>query len=378
MNMHVLSLAVTAEQIEIVTDTKRLAEIGPAWDALWRRADGLVFQSHGWVSAWWRTLPDQAGRALRIGLVWQGTQLLAVMALSIHHRRGARFLEWVANSYSDYEDVLAAPECSAQAIDALWQNVTSLGGFDIALINRMQPDARMRQVDTSGATRLLPNHRAELSHRVRNNSGTGQAWFDSQSKKARQNYRRGYKALAEAGTVQFRLLGAEEPLEPVLERLALLKRQWLVARGHTSPLFKEDAETLLALTEVLADLGVLRIFVLELDGVIVAVSLNFVQRNTMMAFVTTYDPQYERASPGMLLINDYIMWSFDEGLHVVDFLCGAEAFKLRFATETVQLSTFLGAGSLRGNAAIAADRLKHQYVGWRARNAAPVAASGEH
>jgi CelD/BcsL family acetyltransferase involved in cellulose biosynthesis len=120
-------------------------------------------------------------------------------------------------------------------------------------------------------------------------------------------------------------------------------------------------------------LGVLRIFVLELDGVVVAVSINFVQRNSMMAFVTTYDPQYERASPGMLLINDYIMWSFDQGLAMVDFLCGAEAFKLRFATQTVRLATLVGAGSLRGRVGLAMDDAKHQYLGWRARRTAPAA-----
>ncbi|RYG23518.1 MAG: GNAT family N-acetyltransferase, partial [Burkholderiales bacterium] len=209
--------------------------------------------------------------------------------------------------------------------------------------------------------------------RVTGPFANGQAWFDSQSKKARQNYRRGYKTFGENGPVGFRLLGDDEPRKPVLERLAMLKRKWLVARGHTSSLFNEDSQILSALTGVLAQAGVLRIFVLELDGLIVAVSLNFVQRNAMMAFVTTYDPQYERASPGMLLINDYIMWSFDQGLDMVDFLCGAEAFKLRFATETVQLATLVGSGSLRGSAALALDRVKHEYAGWRARKTAPPA-----
>ncbi|WEZ85868.1 hypothetical protein P6U16_23010 (plasmid) [Rhizobium sp. 32-5/1] len=49
----------------------------------------------------------------------------------------------------------------------------------------------------------------------------------SHPKKARQNYRRGLKMLEEAGTVQFRLLAPDEPLGPVLDRLAVLKRKWL-------------------------------------------------------------------------------------------------------------------------------------------------------
>jgi CelD/BcsL family acetyltransferase involved in cellulose biosynthesis len=378
MNMHVDTASVRAEQIEIVTDEARLAEIGPAWDQLWSRADGLVFQSHGWISAWWRTVPDRDRRALRIGLVWNGERLEAVMALSVHQRRGARFLEWAANSYSDYEDALVAPDCPSSAVARLWSAVTAMGGFDIALINRLQPGAQMLALQVGAVgTRLGPNYRTEVSHRVGSEGNSGLAWFDGQSKKTRQNYRRGYKAMAEFGVVKFRLLEPDEPLEPVLDRLAMLKRKWLVARGHTSALFNEDSETLRALTAVLARLGVLRVFVLELDGLMVAVSLNFVQRNTMMAFVTTYDPDYERASPGMLLINDYIMWSFDQGLGMVDFLCGAEAFKLRFATTTVVLSTLVGARSWRGRAGLVLDDLKHRRQLRRERNTVPGSGSVE-
>jgi CelD/BcsL family acetyltransferase involved in cellulose biosynthesis len=181
--------------------------------------------------------------------------------------------------------------------------------------------------------------------------------------------------MSEKGTLRFRLLDANEPLEPVLERLAGLKRQWLASRGHSSELFAEDTRTLNGLVTVLRDKGILRLFVLELDGLVVAVSVNFVQRNTLMAFVTTYDPAFERASPGTLLINDYIMWAFDHGLGTVDFLCGAEAFKLRFATETRTLFSLVGAGSLRGEVALAADYAMHGIARWRKLRGKPAKAS---
>ena len=106
----------------------------------------------------------------------------------------------------------------------------------------------------------------------------------------------------------------------------------------------------------LRELGVLRLFVLECDEAIVAVSINLIQRNRMMAFVTTYDPDFERASPGMLLMCDYIRWSIDHGLEEVDFLCGGEDFKRRFATRSLILSSRAGARTPLGHLALAADR----------------------
>jgi CelD/BcsL family acetyltransferase involved in cellulose biosynthesis len=370
MNMHAATGLVRAEKIEIVRDDARLRQIAPAWDALWERADGLVFQSHGWIWAWWEHVGDPDRRKLRIGLVWNGDRLEAVMPLTIHHRRGLRFLEWAANSYSDYEDILVAPHCPTDALDRLWNKLREQGGYDVALLNRLRPEAQACQLASpTGGKKLRPNHRFEVAHRVSGNWPTGAAWFESQNKKARQNHRRGEKALSEAGAVRFRLLGTDEPLAPVLERLAALKRQWLAARGFQSELFAEDTNTLNSLVNVLREKGILRLFVLEVDGLIVAVSVNFVQRGTLMAFVTTYDPAFERASPGTLLINDYIMWAFDHGLSTVDFLCGAEAFKLRFATETQTLGTLVGAGSLRGQVALGADRLKHKLDHWREERA---------
>lgn len=374
MNMHAAGTTVRADRLEIVTDAARLTEIGPAWYELWARTDSLIFQSHAWISAWWHTAADRHNRQLRIGLVWNGDRLDAVMPLSLHKRRGLRFLVWAANSYSDYEDIIASRDCPPATLQRLWAELTGSGGFDIALLNRLCPGARARELQGSGmGPALVPNHRSEVSHRVTGNWSSGKAWFDSQSKKARQNYRRKQATLAEFGLAKFRLVGPDEPLRPILERLSALKRQWLDARGRSSTLFEEGEVALSALVETLARAGILRLFVMEVDGLIVSISVNFEQRGTLMAFVTSYDPAFERGSPGTLLMSDYIMWAFDRGLHTVDFLCGAEAFKRRFGTDAVTLGTLTAPGSLLGRAVLAIDRARHALAQRRQRVQPPIA-----
>jgi CelD/BcsL family acetyltransferase involved in cellulose biosynthesis len=65
--------------------------------------------------------------------------------------------------------------------------------------------------------------------------------------------------LEEAGEVKFRLLAPDEPLQPVLDRLAALKRRWLVRHKRESQLFEEGAPVLAALVDALAQAGVLHI-----------------------------------------------------------------------------------------------------------------------
>lgn len=374
MNTIVSIDASSAERLEVVHSADRLAAIEADWMHLWHRTDGLIFQSHAWISAWWSTVADRDQRALRIGLVWNGDRLVAVVPLTIGKRKGLRFLEWAASSYTDYGDILVAPECSLSALQDVWAQICDAGGFDIAFFNHLLPGAAVRKIfnpSTSGI-RLRPNHREEVSYRVAGQWASGAAWFAEQSKKTRQNYRRGVKTLEEAGGMKFRLLAPDEPLQPVLDRLSALKRRWLAERKRESQLFEEGAPVLAALVEALARAGVLHIFVLECGGAMVAVSINFVQQHTMMAFVTTFDPDFSQASPGMVLMMDYIRWSIDHGLGTVDFLCGAESFKHKFATQGVVLQSVLGARTAQGSIASLADRMRQRVRHVRGRGLVPT------
>ena len=351
-----------AERFETIRTAERLAEVAGPWSDLWARSGALVFQSHAWISAWWASAADRDRRALAIVLAWRGEALVGVMPLATVRRKGFRVLEWAAKDCSDFGDALVAPEADCDLVRRMWRQAGRAGGFDLAYLNRLLPDAAARTLLESGGNgiRLHLNHRDEANWRVRGPWKTGQSWFDAQSKKTRQNYRRGQKVLGEHGPLAFRLLGSEEPLEPVLDRLTTFKRAWLATHGLASTAFyDEGSRALPAMVQVLAAAGLLHVFVLECGGAVVAVSVNFVQANTMMAFVTTYDPAVERGSPGMVLMMDYIVWSIDRGLHTVDFLCGDEGFKGRFGTQNLTLASMMGARTPQGFAACIADRAQH-------------------
>ncbi|MDB5555536.1 MAG: family N-acetyltransferase [Rhizobium sp.] len=361
------------EQLEIVRTSERLREIGPAWNELWANVDGLIFQSHDWISAWWETASIQAPGSLRIGLVWHGDRLGAIVPLAIGRRKGLRFLEWAAVSVSDYGDVLVAPDCPPAALLRIWARLSASGGFDLAFLNRLRPDVDafgLFASDVPDGIRLRPNHRSEVSHRITGIWPNGAAWYDGLSKKTRKNYRHGCNTLEKSGKLQFRLLAPGEAVEPVLDRIADLKRKWLAERDRRSALFDQEKLTLRNLVAALARQGVLRLFVLECDGIVIAASVNFVQKETLMCWVTTYDPDFGAASPGTILIMDYTRWSFDNGLRTVDFLCGAETFKERFATESLTLKSVLGTRTLRGMLAERTDRIRRAIRKDEARPAA--------
>jgi CelD/BcsL family acetyltransferase involved in cellulose biosynthesis len=354
------------ERLEIVTTIERAEEIAGAWTDIWQDAQALVFQNHAWIIGWWKgTAPEH--RTLQIVLAWRGEKLDAVLPLVKQRRRGLWMLEWVARDFSDYCDAIVRPGVDPAVLRRMWRLLWSRGGFDVVQLNRLLPTAAACALLGDGSG-LRPHTRDELSLRVVGPWAGSQAWFDQQTKKLRQNYRRGVKVMSESAAYRFRLLGGGEPLAPVLGRLAELKRLWLARNGLEAPLFDERSQALAAFAQALAANGLLRIFMLERDGVIIAISLNFVQNGSMMAYLTSYDPEYERASPGMVLMVDYIKWSIDQGVALVDFLCGAEEFKGRFAGESVTLKSYVAARTYRGRAALIADRVVHRLKALRAKS----------
>lgn len=361
------------ERFEIVRTDERLRQVGEAWEGLWQRSGALVFQSHAWVSAWWGALPDPERRELFIVLAWREDTLEGVLPLAISRLHGVRVLEWAAKDYTDYCDALLPPDADPAVVGRMWAHANARGGFDAAYLGHLLPTAKANVLTglTGRGLSLRPHHRQATSLRVVGPWPSSQAWFDSQSGNARRNYRRSLKSLGDGAEVVFRRLPQDEPLGPALHRCAELKRAWCARNGLVAPLFDEGSAMLPALAQVLADKGLLHIFTLERDGVIVAMTINFVQHDTMMAYVTTYDAAFERSSPGTILLFDYIKWAIDHGATTIDFLCGDEDYKYRFANQEVTLPSFVGGRTLLGKAALQSDRAWHAVKQYRARSQTP-------
>lgn len=344
----------SGHHVEIVRTSTRFAEVGPAWTRLWQESGASVFQSHAWTDAWLRTSASGRWRTrLNVGVLWRDGDLAAVLPLAVTRRRGLRALEWAGKEHSDYCEVLVRPG-DAAAVRAVWSGVTAAGGYDLAYLSHLPPASPTLALGGE-IGRLRPSWRREVNLRVRGPWRSGAEWFDGLPKKPRQNHRRGWKALGEMGHAEFRLLGAEEPLSPVLDRLVALKRDWLLRTGQAASILDRDAAPLRAYVDALRTADCLRVFVLELDGRVVAGSVNFKECESLRSFFAAYDPAVEKASAGMLLMAEYIRWAFDHGCHEVDFLCGDEDYKRRFATTELTLAALAGGRTLVGRAAIALD-----------------------
>ena len=347
-------------RLELVQEPGRLAAIGDEWNALWLSADGSVFQSHAWISAWSKSFAPSEDARLHIALAWRGERLAGVLPFAVRRRKGVRTLEWAAQSLSDYCDILCAPGSGgAAAAAALWARAYRAGGFDLVHLRQLRPDARFRRVlDLPGrnAGRLQARERRDVSLQLMNRWPNGQAYFRSLNKKARNNHTRGKRIISEQGPFASRKIDSDEQRASLVEWIFAQKIRWLRESKLDSPLLVVGPKALHNMIDALAKTGRLAIFVLECGDRPVAASVNIVEHGRMLAFLTTYDAAFDRASPGTILMVDYAMWAFDNGIIEIDYLRGDEPFKLRFANASTELIALVGGRTLLGYTVLAIYR----------------------
>ena len=110
-------------------------------------------------------------------------------------------------------------------------------------------------------------------------------------------------------------------------------------------------------------IGLMKLFLLTCGDRMAAASVNFVRGDRMQAYLTSYDPVFDRASPGAILIVHYTRWAFDNGLRQVDFLRGDETFKSRLANIEISLGSYVGGRTAIGRAALVAHRWRSRFRG---------------
>jgi CelD/BcsL family acetyltransferase involved in cellulose biosynthesis len=181
--------------VELLTDAAEFAALEREWQALWQQAGGSVFQSHPWVCTWLHHDSDAKRYRLHIAVARIDGRIAAILPLAIRRQYGIGVLEWAAQRFSDYCDGLGPPEL----LQTLWSEVRRRGGFDLARLRNVSPEAAMHPVLATEVG--MSRAEGETSLRLRSVWPDGDAWLGTLNKKKRSNHARGRRILEEFGKV---------------------------------------------------------------------------------------------------------------------------------------------------------------------------------
>jgi len=335
-------------RLETISSADGFARLAPDWDRLVRampRPSPMLL--HGWLREWWRHYGEDGGLAVHVA--YRDGRLVGALPLCVRARRGLRVLTFVGGEHSALADLLLAPgegpptaaALAARVADSDHDFADLYGLPGASLLARTLGDARLRLVERNEAPVLDLDGGWEDVYRTR-----------LSSKKRAQNRRR-RRNLAKLGKLDVALARTKDELTTALEdAFALHSIRWNGRPDGSDFATPTGRRFHHAAIRALADADVPRIVTLKVDGRPAAFHYFFALEGRMYVHRMAFDPTLAHYSPGWLNTLDAIEAAAGEGMKRVEFLGGAERYKVELSDRFEPLYEGLGlTRSLRGAAA---------------------------
>lgn len=317
----------SAYEIEELTAIGDLESLRPEWTSLWaRNGEATPFQSPQWLIAWWNHF--HPGELWTLA-VRRGGRLVGLFPAWLHVGNDSprRTLLLLGTANSDYLDGLFEPG-DRQAVAAVYSHLAdNHHRWDVCDLQNLRksspllsrsaelPDGFRSEVtvqDTCPVLRL-PSRLEELP------GGSGQ----SQWKKVDYYQRRA----AKEGLL--RVDRADEAsLHTTLEELIRLHAvRWneqglpgVVADRAVQDFHREVAPQMLRS-------GLLRLYAFRIGERLAAVLYALAHRGQTCYYLSGFDPEFRKLSPGLLIVAHAIREAVAEQAQRFDFLRGCESYK---------------------------------------------------
>jgi CelD/BcsL family acetyltransferase involved in cellulose biosynthesis len=330
-------------RVETITRREAFESLAGSWDALVREAPRpSPFLLHGWLLAWWRHFGE--GADLAVHVAHRDGAVAGAVPLLVRRQYGVRIAEFLGGLESALADALLAPGEGDETAAALADSVVTRGDvpFDVMNVYGLPGDSRLV------AALQARGHSLELVHRSEApvldlGAGWDAVYRAKLSGKSRNLLNRRRRQLSELGELRVEVVREPDELANALEEAFVLHDlRWEGQPDRSTFGTARGREFHRAGLAALADLGVARIVTLRVGATLVAFHYFMLLEGRMYVHRLAYHPDYARYSAGVVNTHDAIQAAAEEGTSQVEFLGGAERYKVELADRLDPLYQGLG------------------------------------
>lgn len=330
-------------KIEIINETQALKALQPEWKDLCARVPGHRYnQTFDWLWRGWECVLSKKNRKLHVIVGrWDGRAVL-IWPVVVHNHFAWQMLGLLGSDPTECPDVLVEPGPETlKWLHAAWKIITYGSGIDVIDFRYVREDSPIAPLLEGAASARKIYSRAPF---VACDSWTNSAsYFESLSSKFRRDQRRQRRRLAERGSVAFEIAETAMDVRETLRWLLIHKTAFLDQRGIEEHWFRrrEHHAFLQSVAMDAHSSGNLYLTRLCVDGTIIAALLGFLFKGRLDAVVMTYDSAWQTYSPGRILIEECLKWSFEKQIGIFDFRMNVTRLKQNWAKSSVRVGGYL-------------------------------------
>jgi CelD/BcsL family acetyltransferase involved in cellulose biosynthesis len=328
-------------RIELLTADADFARLAPEWNMLHDQAAAAsIFTSWIWQYQWWQVYGR--GQRLRILVAREGGRTLGILPLYLDSSSKAlglrvrllRFVGTGADTHPDDLGPILAAGAEEHAALLLARAALKVRGADLLLATDIDPRSVFgRALEKASAEA----HRGCFSGRSERIAYTAlpPAWdaFLQSLNSDRRSRMRSARRKTEAHKARFFLWQGAGTIGEALDKLAdLHRRRWAGSGGSESFVTPEYLDFHRRIMQAAYPRGWLRLYCLELDGQVAAITYCYRFRNRVYLMQAGFDPALSKLNPGKVLLGHALEHAIAEGNEAFDFLRGEHRYKDELAT----------------------------------------------
>jgi len=291
----------------------------------------ILFVLPPWLDVWRRAFVPEAN--LHIAVAHCDATVIGVAPLLVSDDT-ASFIG--SPDVCDYSDFVVAPGTEHTFCEALLDDLRSRGISSLDL-GTLRPESTVMRY-LIGAARgrgyeaICQEDEVSLE---RDLPATWEEYLQLLNSKQRHEIKRKLRRLEGAGEVGYRFVTDPRDAPQFIDTfMALFARSRDEKAAFMTP---ERTGFFNTVSAAMAEAGLLRAGILELDGVAVAAIIAFDYNGTVYLYNSAFDPEHSSLSVGVLSKALFIKDSIERGRKRFDFLRGNERYKYHLGGQEVQL-----------------------------------------
>ncbi len=290
-----------------------------------------VFVLPGWLRVWWQAFGS--GAELYLRAVRQGEEIIGIAPLLI---RGETASIIGSADVCDYLDFIVASGMERDFFSVLLDDLKRKGVTHLDL-KPLRPDSTV----LTALVAIARNRKYDVLCHEEGVSveldlpSTWDEYLASLTKKQRHEVKRKLRRLWEAGNVDYRCIAVNQSVGDFMDTFFKL---FSLSREEKASFMTARMKSFFrSLAEAMAEIGLLRFGILELNALPVAMTMGFDYNDVVYLYNSAYDPKYSYLSVGLLSKVLCIKESIQSGRKKWDFLKGGEPYKYHIGGKEVPL-----------------------------------------
>lgn len=311
-------------------------QLETVWKKLELQCRNYLFQSYDWIHQWQQTIGNELKTKPFIVTVRHRGQVVALFPMAVRRSYGISVLGFLGGEQSDYNSPLIVKHyLCAERLSVIWPLVNDvLPSHDIIIFSRLPQFLSekenylcsiwgSKQVTSSYAS-ILPRSITEFQAQI--------------PKRIRSDNKRQVKRLKKIGSLTFIVAKSQDVYDKLIDSMILQKRYRYQSTGVRDILSGQAAKDFYKKIE-LNPISKVRIHLsaLMLNENVLATHWGAIYNDRFYFLMPSYSNEWERFSPGRLLLLNLIEWSIDQGLQVFDFTVGEEDYKKKYCGKEMKI-----------------------------------------